>query len=89
MIAMMLWGHFTKNNKQYKFFFPLIIIYILLLPFYVIAFVLYILFLIGSNNNSITSYLKIFLNIPVIFNSMKDLEIIVNNKEENFKIIVK
>lgn len=90
-MAMIIWGHIMKENgKTIKFFFPLILLYILILPFYFIAFIVYIFFLILSENNSpFISYLKIFLNLPTIFSAMKDLEIVVNNYKEDIKIYIK
>ncbi len=91
MSAMLIRGYVTKKNgKKINFFIPLIIIYVLLLPFYVISLVVYLFFIIFSNEfNDIKAYLKIFLNLPVIFNSMKNLIIIINNDEEDIKILVK
>lgn len=91
MSAMLIRGYVTKKNgKKINFFIPLIIIYVLLLPFYVISLVVYLFFIIFSNEfNDIKAYLKIFLNLPVIFNSMKNLSIIINNDEEDIKILVK
>ena len=91
MIAMMIFGQVTnKKGKLIKFFFPLIILYIILLPIYLIVLIVYLFFLVFSDgNNEAVSYLKLFLNLPSIFHSMRDLEILVKNKEQNIKLIVK
>lgn len=91
MIAMILWGQVTnRKGKVIKFFFPLILLYILLLPFYVIALVVYFTcILISNEENDVFLYLKLFLNLPTIFNSMRNLEILVKNKENNIQLTIK
>ena len=91
MIAMMIWGQFkNKKGKIIKFFFPLILLYILLIPFYLIAVIVYFTFIfLEKEENEVFRYLKIFLNLPSIFHSMRGLEILVKNNDEDIKFIIK
>ena len=91
MIAMIIWGHFSnKNGHVYKFAFPLLILYILLLPFYCLAFIVYIFFfLFAEKSNQVLSYLKMFLNLPTIFYSLKGLSVDVKNQNQDMKIYIR
>ncbi len=91
MIAMILWGQVrNKKGNVIKFFFPLLILYIILLPIYLLVLIVYLFFLVLSDeNNEAVSYLKLFLNLPSIFHSMRDLEILVKNNENDIKLTIK
>lgn len=88
MIAMIVIGHvLTKKGYLIRFFFPLFLIYILLLPIYIIVSFIYVLLNLNYESQStIKSYLKMFLNLPIIFISLKGTLINIDNEENKLRI---
>ena len=88
MMAMMIWGHvLTNKGKLVRFFFPLLLVYILLLPLYIIVGFLYaILSLVNGSKNIVCNYMRIFLSSPIIFISLKGTLINIENEESKVKI---
>ncbi len=88
MIAMIVIGHvLTKKGHLIRFFFPLFLIYILLLPIYIIASFSYALLSLSDEyQTKITSYLKMFLRLPIIFISLRGTLINVDNEENKIRI---
>ena len=82
-------GDMFKTKKGYliRFCFPLLLIYILILPIYIIVgFVYAILNLSNESQNIVKSYMKIFLKFPIIFISLKGTLINIDNEENKIKI---
>jgi len=88
MMAMMIWGKIiTKKGFTIPIFFPLIILYVLLLPIYIIAVAAYqILIFVGDSTSEARGYMKIFFELPNIFISLKGTIINIENRENNIKL---
>ncbi|MDC7244413.1 MAG: hypothetical protein PQJ47_00705 [Sphaerochaetaceae bacterium] len=88
MIAMLVSGYFrTKKGKTFPIWFPLILIYIILLPLYILAsIVLLIISISGTRDSTAKKYLKLFFALPQIFGAMIGTNITVENEDANFEV---
>jgi hypothetical protein len=89
MIPMLVHGHImTKKNTTRRFFFPLILLYLLLLPLYVLVAILFLfLAMIGPATLVARNCMKLFLELPVVFCSMEGTQILIDNEQTDIKLI--
>jgi len=88
MIAMLVSGNFrTKKGNTYPIWFPLIIIYLILAPLYVLAAIaLLIMSMFGSIGETARNYLKLFFSLPKVFSALIGTTVKVENRDADFEL---
>ena len=79
-----------SDEKKFAFFIFLPIIYLLLLPLFLIGLVVFALMILFRVSQESRKYaLGLIVYLPVLFSSMHGTEILVNSRESDVKIIVR
>ncbi len=88
MLPMILWIRIRDENHSFRLLLPLLLVYILLLPFYVLCIIAYP-FTRLSGSLSAEGAVRIFLHLPVLFSSMRGTEVEFHSNDSDISLFVK
>ncbi|GEM_PF-885019 len=90
MLPMMFWVKIHNEEHSFAFFIPLILVYLLLLPLFVLAALAYaVMCLAWDNTKEARGYMMLFFSLPSLLAAARGTEIEVRSDTSDVSLYVK
>ncbi|PKL28866.1 MAG: hypothetical protein CVV46_04290 [Spirochaetae bacterium HGW-Spirochaetae-2] len=90
MLPMLFWIRVHDDEHSFAFFIPLILVYLVLAPVYVLAALVYaVMCLLGDETKNARGYVFMLLSLPSLFAAARGTEIDIHSDTSDVTLYVK